>query len=372
MSDDGSSQKSCVFFKKSRKNQTTRKRKTSDSDEGKKDSSSDDGNVVVKKEKKERHINPLKQSTRKIVRDNVDYSSESDKEEKESKMSLSYKSSRTGKSEGPGDMGATATVEIDTDLSVDAQAIFERSQQLSKELNDKEDDKIYRGINNYAKYIEKKDTAQGNASSGHVRKGPIRAPAHLRATVRWDYQPDICKDFKETGYCSRGGMKGPIRAPAHLRATVRWDYQPDICKDYKETGFCGFGDSCKFLHDRSDYKHGWQLEREMDEGRYGARDATNYEISSDEEDLPFKCFICREFFTNPIKTKCQHYFCEKCALSHYKKSKRCFVCNEQTNGVFNPAKELLSKIEKIKAKKIGYDSDENKHSDAANSDSDNG
>lgn len=35
--------------------------------------------------------------------------------------------------------------------------------------------------------------------------------------------------------------KGPIRAPANLRATVRWDYQPDICKDYKETGFCGFG-----------------------------------------------------------------------------------------------------------------------------------
>ncbi len=29
---------------------------------------------------------------------------------------------------------------------------------------------------------------------------------------------------------------GPIRAPAHLRVSVRWDYQPDICKDYKETG----------------------------------------------------------------------------------------------------------------------------------------
>lgn len=28
-------------------------------------------------------------------------------------------------------------------------------------------------------------------------------------------------------------------------------------------------DSCKFLHDRSDYKHGWQIERELDEGRYG-------------------------------------------------------------------------------------------------------
>jgi len=57
-----------------------------------------------------------------------------------------------------------------------------------------------------------------------------------------------------------------MRAPAHLRATVRWDYQPDVCKDYKETGFCGFGDSCKFMHDRGDYKHGWQLEREEANG----------------------------------------------------------------------------------------------------------
>ena len=49
----------------------------------------------------------------------------------------------------------------------------------------------------------------------------------------------------------------------------RWDYAPDICKDFKETGFCGFGDSCKFMHDRSDYKFGWQLEREMETGTYG-------------------------------------------------------------------------------------------------------
>uniref|UniRef100_A0A8C9LBL9 RING finger protein 113A n=1 Tax=Pavo cristatus TaxID=9049 RepID=A0A8C9LBL9_PAVCR len=154
-------------------------------------------------------------------------------------------------------------------------------------------------INN--KYVKPKDTSMGNASSGMVRKGPIRAPEHLRATVRWDYQPDICKD-------------------------------------YKETGFCGFGDSCKFLHDRSDYKHGWQIERELDEGRYGVNDEENYEVSSDEEDMPFKCFICRSSFKNPVVTKCRHYFCESCALQHYRKSQRCYVCDKQTNGVFNPAK----------------------------------
>ncbi|XP_053205915.1 E3 ubiquitin-protein ligase RNF113A-like [Panonychus citri] len=53
--------------------------------------------------------------------------------------------------------------------------------------------------------------------------------------------------------------KGPMKAPSNIRPTIRWDYQPDICKDFKETGFCGFGDSCIFLHDRTDYKAGWQL-----------------------------------------------------------------------------------------------------------------
>jgi RING finger protein 113A len=59
--------------------------------------------------------------------------------------------------------------------------------------------------------------------------------------------------------------QGPIRAQTWARAICRFDYQPDICKDYKETGFCGYGDSCKFLHDRGDYKSGWQIEKEYAE-----------------------------------------------------------------------------------------------------------
>lgn len=39
---------------------------------------------------------------------------------------------------------------------------------------------------------------------------------------------------------------GPIKAPqADVRMITLVDYQPDVCKDYKETGWCGFGDSCK-------------------------------------------------------------------------------------------------------------------------------
>lgn len=232
--------------------------------------------AVVRARSHKHKVNPnIQKTTSKSIRKNVRARAESSSSasgDEPEKVTVSYKSTRTTTIDGPSDQGATATVEIDTELDRDAQAIFQKSVEINKELEGKADDKIYRGLNNYAQYYKKKDSVHGNASSGMVRNGPIRAPAHLRATVRWDYQPDICKD-------------------------------------YKETGFCGFGDSCKFLHDRSDYKHGWQLEQQENPGRShgGAGDSdgddTKYEIHSDDEDLPFKCFICRESFVDPIVTK---------------------------------------------------------------------
>lgn len=303
MSGDPTSKKNCTFLFKKRA-MRSRKREMRDKDK----SSSEDETVIVKKEKKLASSNPMIQRTNRSTGKpyhHVDSDSEDDAKNEE--VTVSYKSKRSGEREGPSDMGATATLQIETEKDRDAQAIFEKAIEVNKGLKGKEDDKVYRGLNNYAQYYEKRDTAQGNASSGMVRKGPIRAPEHLRATVRWDYQPDICKD-------------------------------------YKETGFCGFGDSCKFMHDRSDYKHGWQLEREMEENTYGHEDASRYEIKSDEDSLPFKCYICRKSFKDPIVTKCKHYFCEKCALGHYRKSQRCYVCGQQTNGVFNPAKEIIARL----------------------------
>ncbi|GAB6032064.1 hypothetical protein CHUAL_010430 [Chamberlinius hualienensis] len=292
----------CTFTFKKRNIRQTKARKRESS------SSSEEDSVVVKKEKKIDMKNPMIQRTKKVKTEHFEYSSSDTDDDKEgtSSVSVLFKSSGLKKS-GPADMGATSTVQIETEKEKDAQAIFERAQNINKTLKGKEDDKIYRGLNNYTQYLEKKDTAQGNASSGMVRKGPIRAPENLRATVRWDYQPDICKD-------------------------------------YKETGFCGFGDSCKFMHDRSDYKHGWQLEREVDQNTYGKEDFSKYEIKENEEELPFKCFICRKSFKDPVVTKCKHYFCEKCALEHYQKSQRCFVCGQQTGGTFNPAKQIIAKI----------------------------
>ncbi len=40
----------------------------------------------------------------------------------------------------------------------------------------------------------------------HSSLGPIRAPSNIRATVRIDYNPSLCKDWHDTGYCGFGGI----------------------------------------------------------------------------------------------------------------------------------------------------------------------
>lgn len=217
------------------------------------------------------------------------------------------------------DSRATATLETETEFDKDARAIRERVLKQADEAlkgNTSTDEKIYKGVHGYTDH-----------KAGFRREHTIAGE-------------------------KAGGAHGPLRASAHIRWSVRFDYQPDICKDYKETGYCGYGDSCKFMHDRGDYKPGWQMEREWQEAerQRKARIAKGFlneedeqEENEDDGDLPFACFICREPFKDPVVTGCKHYFCERCALKHYAKNKHCFVCDKPTNGVFNTAFEILKK-----------------------------
>jgi RING finger protein 113A len=45
---------------------------------------------------------------------------------------VSYKSKRTTDREGPSDMGATAVLQIETEVEKDAQAIFENALRINK------------------------------------------------------------------------------------------------------------------------------------------------------------------------------------------------------------------------------------------------
>mmetsp|Transcript_43972 Transcript_43972/g.70379 ORF Transcript_43972/g.70379 Transcript_43972/m.70379 type:complete len:235 (-) Transcript_43972:1847-2551(-) len=205
---------------------------------------------------------------------------------------------------------------------------------------EKDTKKKHKGVNEFSSLKNQKP------STGHEFKSTeSAAPAEYGGGACATIEVDDIKPEKS----NKNSALGPIRAPAHLRVTSRFDYQPDTCKDYKETGYCGFGDNCKFLHDRGDYKTGWQLEKEWDksEAERKKKLATGEKESGSKDDqatkgkqLPFACHICRNPFIKPVVTVCGHYFCQKCAFKHYATSSRCAVCGEQTKGIFNAAKEL--------------------------------
>ncbi|KAK1995697.1 hypothetical protein LX36DRAFT_659371 [Colletotrichum falcatum] len=157
---------------------------------------------------------------------------------------------------------------------------------------------------------------------------------------------------------------GPIKAPTNIRTITITDFAPDVCKDYKQTGFCGFGDNCKYLHAREDYKQGWQLDKEWESVTKGKRNmggtvvasADRAKANGDDEDdeeeeamlenIPFACIICKEPYRAPVVTRCGHYFCEPCALKRYRKDPTCAACGSGTNGVFNSASRLKKLLER--------------------------
>ncbi|KAF8586676.1 hypothetical protein K439DRAFT_1631381 [Ramaria rubella] len=145
---------------------------------------------------------------------------------------------------------------------------------------------------------------------------------------------------------------GPQKSTSTIRTVTIVDYQPDVCKDYKETGFCGFGDTCKFLHDRGTYLAGWQLDKLAADPKGDARDA---ESNSDSDaDIPFACLICRKPYADPVVTRCGHYFCSACAIKRFSKTPKCLACGAPTGGIFNRADKI---IDKLNAKKNKEDED---------------
>lgn len=279
----------CSFFRKPSKGKNIRKRTAIEEAEGDDGDTNSGSSVVYNKKKQAGADNKLLFSSGPLK------TSKDSEVEKDKHSVFEYESSRLIQVQN--DSKATATLETETDFSRDARAIRERvlkqAQEALKGKNKSSgDEKLYKGIHGYTDY-----------KAGFRREQTVASE-------------------------KAGGAHGPLRASAHIRVSARFDYQPDICKDYKETGYCGYGDSCKFMHDRGDYKAGWQIEKEWDEkekarakkvamGIKGEDDDDESPEGSDDDDdnaLPFACFICREPFVDAVVTKCKHYFCEHCAL----------------------------------------------------------
>lgn len=262
----------CSFFRKPLKNKNIRKRTVDENEEGDEDNKTESSFAHNAKR-------PSKADNKLFFSTGTSKKPESESAEESRNAFFHYESSKVIQVQN--DSKATATLETETDFSRDARAIRERAlKQAEEALKGKNkasgDDKLYKGINNYTDH-----------RAGFRREQTLAAE-------------------------KAGGAHGPLRASAHIKVSTRFDYQPDICKDYKETGSCGYGDSCKFMHDRGDYKSGWQLEREYDEMEkvrkrnlaMGVQDSEDDEDDKEEDDdaLPFACVICRQPFVDAVMT----------------------------------------------------------------------
>lgn len=96
---------------------------------------------------------------------------------------------------------------------------------------------------------------------------------------------------------------------------------------------------------------GWQLDKLADSQAGQSRDDDSGSDSSDEEDVPFACLICRKPYTDPVVTRCGHYFCSACAIKRFVKTPKCLACGTPTGGIFNRADKIIDKMNKKRQEK---------------------
>lgn len=99
---------------------------------------------------------------------------------------------------------------------------------------------------------------------------------------------------------------------------------------------------------------GWQLDKLAENAKKQVEDESE---DDSDEDVPFACLICRKHYTDPVVTRCGHYYCSACAIKRFAKTPKCLACGTPTGGIFNRADKIIEKINKKREAKSAKEDD---------------
>ena len=158
------------------------------------------------------------------------------------------------------------------------------------------------------------------------------------------------EDSSEQAAAERRKRKKVAEPKAEDKAPEYRDTRPMICKEFAERGTCRYGLSCIFLHDRSAYYAKWK--EKVREDRRRARQAARKASLISQH-----CPICKDRYTEPVVTECNHYFCSSCILECYDNAddaqaargrggRTCPVCSGPLSGSFKLVYGLQDRLNK--------------------------
>lgn len=243
----------------------------------------------------------------------------------------------------------------------EAEALLAKRRREEKKGEDEEevpDDGLYRGQKGYQTHLLKnKEVPKA------MRVGPQRSTTStIRTVTIVDYQPDVCKDYKgaypRASMCQGRMLTEP--PTAQRQAIVVTATRASSCTTAGRVRIrchCTFratrpADTRCFLGPYSDLQ-GWQLDKLAANPNKDA--AEESDSDSDDEDIPFACLICRKPYTDPVATRCSHYFCSACAIKRFAKTPKCAACGAPTGGIFNRADKVIAKLRKKQEAKAAGD-----------------
>ncbi|KAG7843361.1 hypothetical protein KL942_000457 [Ogataea angusta] len=101
---------------------------------------------------------------------------------------------------------------------------------------------------------EKKGVDSTTKADGKKESEPKAIEQQVKKEQDEETQLEVHGDQSKDAIKKKSDRYNIKQLSSSIKTNTVIDYQPDVCKDFLKNGYCGYGDTCKFLHYRDEFK----------------------------------------------------------------------------------------------------------------------